>query len=394
MKEYFKINNINVGFANHPTEGTIFTKGSLNTEVIVRKGRIRISLLTPSLEITDEMHNGLLNDSYYDNLRHIDYFRMVTYTDLEVESGQYNTQIVCPYTDNLCGFETYNFPEDVKFSGVIDLQEGSVHIKGELKSRFDESKPSIPIEILKCFDPKPLIPRRKLYTWEDALKADSLRVYDLSIAKGLFNEFPKEMLNFKNLERLWVGGQAQFNFDTFPDEFFELTELHTILIYGSKINHISEKIDQFQNLEELAIVHSEVERLPNSIVSLPKLETLSFKYSQLISIPENICEAPNLKELVLTGNKFKSLPKCLANIESVIVDRKHRNFFMDLSYKSKNPNNINESLYDLTNYPEQKAHLEQSIMAIPELQEFKDLIVDYSTMATYLVLDKEKKTLA
>ena len=84
MKEYFKINNIDVGFANHSTKGTVFTKGSLNTEVLVRKGKLRISLLTPSLEITDEMHNGLLNDSSYDNFRHIDYFRMVTYTDLEV----------------------------------------------------------------------------------------------------------------------------------------------------------------------------------------------------------------------------------------------------------------------------------------------------------------------
>ena|GEM_PF-3880522 len=92
----------------------------MNTEILVRKGKLRISLLPPALEITDEMHNGLLSDAYYDNLRHIDYFRMVTYNDLAVEGGQYNTQIICPYDSS--GFESYNFPEKVTFHGVIDLQ--------------------------------------------------------------------------------------------------------------------------------------------------------------------------------------------------------------------------------------------------------------------------------
>ena len=271
------------------------------------------------------------------------------------------------------------------------MQEGYVHIKGELKSRFDESKPSIPVEILKCFDPKRLIPKRKLYTWEGSLKTNPRNVYDLSIGKGVFNTFPQEILSFKNIERIWVGGQAQFNFQTLPDDFFDLTELHTILIYGSKINHISEKISQLQKLEELVITSSQIGSLPSTIYSLPKLETINLKYNQLTSISKNICATPELKNLVLTGNKFKSLPKCLAHIESVEVGRKYRKLFIDLSYKSKNPNEIDESLYNLANYPEQKNQLEKSILEIPELQEFKDLIVDYSTMATYLALDKERK---
>ncbi len=61
MEEYFKINNIDVGFANHPTAGTLFVKGALDTEVLVRGGKLRINLLTPTLEITDAMHNGFLS---------------------------------------------------------------------------------------------------------------------------------------------------------------------------------------------------------------------------------------------------------------------------------------------------------------------------------------------
>jgi len=390
MKEYFKINNIEVGFANHPTEGTIFTKGSLNSEVFVRKGKLRISFLTPAIEITDEIHNGLLDDPYFDNLRNIDYFRMVTYSDLEIPTGKYNTQIICPYGESLTGFETYNFPEDVNFHGVIDVQEGYVHIKGVLKSRFDKNKPSIPIEVLKTFDPKPLLPKRKKYTWKEALEANPLEVYSLRIEKGIFDEFPPQILSFKNLEDLWIGGQAKRNFVKIPDDFYLLEALHTIQIYGSKINHISEKIKQLQNLEEFTIQSSEIDMLPDSICDLPNLTTIDLKRNKLSKLPTGITSMHALKELVIQGNKFTELPKKLNSIFSVDVERKYKKMYMDLSYKSKNLDPIDETLFNLFNYPDEKLQLDKEILAIPELNHFKNLITDYSTMATYLILEKNK----
>ncbi|AXT50893.1 DUF1963 domain-containing protein [Aquimarina sp. BL5] len=391
MQEYFKINNIDVGFANHSTEGTMFTRGSLNTEVIIRKGKLRISLLTPALEIADDMHNDFLSDPYYDNLRNIDYLRMVTYSDLEVETGTYNTQIKCPYSENLNGFEVYGFPERVKFHGIIDLQEGYVHIKGELKSEFDEKKPGIPIEVLKCFDPKPLLPKRKQYTLEQARDENPLDVYSLSIGKGVFTKFPEEILAFKNLENLWIGGQAQSSFSTLPDSFFELKELHTIQIYSSDIDEISEKIDQLQKLEELTIRSAYLRLLPDTICNLSKLSLISFEYNQLIDLPKNIGLMPSLKELNVIGNEFKKLPKNLTNIYNVKIDRKHIKLYQEIGYKSDNPLEIDEILYDLSQYPEQKAELEKLILKIPELKEYKNLILDYSTLATYLVLNTEQK---
>ncbi len=229
MKEYFKINNIDVGFANHPTEETSFIKGALDTEVLVRGGKLRINLLTPTLEITDDIHNGFLSDSDNNNSHRVDYLRMVANPDLVVETGKYNTQIHCPYGNNQKGLDVYNFPEDVVFYGVVDVQKGYVHIKGELKSRYDENKPGIPVEVLKCFEPKPLLPTRKSYTLTEALEVDPSEVYDLTIANGTFNEFPDQVLKFKNLERIWVGRQAVLNFKTLPDAFYDLTELHTMM---------------------------------------------------------------------------------------------------------------------------------------------------------------------
>ena len=391
MKEYFKINNIDVGFASHSTEGSIFLKGALNTEILVRKGKLRINLLTPALEITDEMHNGLLDDSYYDNLRNVDYLRMTTYRDLAIEGGQYNTQVTCPYIKNAVGFETYGFPERVKFHGIIDVQKGYVHIKGVFKRDFGEQKTSIPVEILKCFDPQPLIPARKIYSLATAENVNPLEVYELNIAKGTFTEFPQEVLGFKNLESIWAGAGTRFEFENIPEEFYTLTKLHTIQFFGTRLKTLSERIGQLQKLEEITIQSSQLSVLPDSICALPQLTKLSFRYNQLLRLPSGIGKLPKLKELDIRGNNFETLPQSLRDIYAVEVDRKHRKYFMDTSYKSENQNPIKEALYDLSNYPVEKLQLEKSILAIPELKEFKDLIVDYSTMATYLILDKEEK---
>lgn len=389
MKEYFKINHIDVGFTNHPTKDSGFNKGALTNEVIVRKGKLRINLLTPALEITDEIHNGLLDDAYYDNQRKIDYLRMVTYTDIAVPDGAYDRQIKCPLKKMPTGFETYNFPEQVKFHGIIDVQKGFVHIKGYLKSEYGENKNTIPIDIVKAFDPKPLLPERIKYTLETAQGVNPHEVYDLAIGKGQFEQFPAQISTFKNLEQLWIGGQARINFNQYPEAFYELKQLHTIQLYGSQINHLSEKIEQLKHLEELTIRSGRLTILPEGICKLHKLTTLNVRYNQLTHLPENIATLTNLKELDIVGNKFKSLPSSLNQIFRVEVDRKHKKLYTDTSYKSKNIEPVDESFFDLTHHPEEKQKLEQLIESNPRLKEFKDLIVDYSTMATYLVLEKE-----
>ncbi len=391
MEEFFKINHINVGFADHDAEATGYVKGALNTEILIRKGKLRINLLTPPLEITDEFHNGLLDDPYFDDKRKIDYLRMVTYSDLELESGSYDTQVNCPYLVGVTGFETYNFPTDVKFHGIIDVQEGYVHIKGELKDIYNNNS-TIPIEILKCFEAKPILPKRQEYTLKSALNIDPLKVFDLKITLGEFNSLPEQIVTFKNLESLWVG-QASFNFDEFPEEFYDLTHLHTLIINNSKIKTISEKIRQFQNLEDFCLSSSNLTVLPDSICELSALTDLDLSQNALTSLPQNIGLMPNLKNLTITYNNFKSLPRSLKNIQSVKADRKDQKLYLDLSYKSKNPKPIDSSIFDFSHYPEEKAALEQAISQIPELAEFKDLIIDYSTVATYLCLNKNQKDL-
>ena len=389
MNEFFKINGIDVGFADHPTEGTIFIKGSLNTEVLIRKGKLRINVLTPALELTKGLHNGLLDDPYYENQKQVDWIRMVTYADLSVPGGKYDTQIACPYEKGPTGFEVYGFPELVDFHGIIDVQKGYVHIKGELRSKGEGNPNIVPIEVVKHFEPKPLLPPRRQYTWEEAVQQNPLNIYDLSIGKGIFNSFPEEILTFKNLERLWMGMQAHLQFSSLPDTFYDLKQLHTLQIYGSKLEQLSPKIGQLQKLEDLAIQSSALTSLPDAVCSLPKLTSINLKYNRLSHLPDAITTLTSLKYLDIEGNNFKTLPKDLDKIYSVKADRKHRKLYMDISYKSENLEPIQKQFYDLSAYPAQKAHLEEAILAIPALVPFKDLILDYSAMGTYLVLEEK-----
>ncbi|MEO1436144.1 MAG: DUF1963 domain-containing protein, partial [Bacteroidota bacterium] len=248
--------------------------------------------------------------------------------------------------------------------------------------------PSSPIEILKQFDPKPLLPERKNYTWKEAIEAPPETVYALSIGEGQFDVFPDALLSFKNLESLWIGARTSSSFTHFPDAFFYLKELHTIQIYGSAISAIDRRVGALKKLEELTIESSELTQVPDSIGQLTLLTNLSFRYNRLKYFPDIIDQLPNLRELNVESNRFVALPASLAKVPILKIDRKHRKLFMDTSYQSHNPNPIDEGLFDLSRYPKEQADLADRIDAIPELLAYKNLILEHTLMATYLVMNE------
>lgn len=428
MKEYFKINNIDVGFKSPPNENTKIStnsEGFLDNEVSVRKGRLRINLLTPPLEITDDMHNGMLSSSYYNKKRNIDYFRIATYSspdgDFVIDKGNYGVKIEYPKKHNeLLDFGCYGFPEEVEFHGTIDIQKGYVHVEGILKNRLQEyyrslegikeheeylksipkrykkPLPHIPIEILKQFDPKPLIPSREEHTWEEAQKANPLNVYNLTIeGENLeLKEFPVKILEFKNLESFIVKGWTGIEFTEFPEAFYSLKELHTIKLfqYPQQTSfYLSEQIKKLTKLEELSITNTGLTSLPNALFDLPSLTNLCLSNNNLTYLPKELGTMQNLRELDITQNNFKTLPKEILNIYDLKIEKKHLKLIEDISYNSKNENPIDESLYNLSNYPEKQTQLEKSILAIPKIVEFQNMIMYYSSIKTSLILDKDKK---
>lgn len=388
-QEFLKINGIDVGFGSHPIEGTVYSDPkALTTEVIVRKGKLRINLLTPAVELTEALHNGMLEEP-----AQVDWIRLVTYSDLTVPGGRYDTKIECPYGKRFSGFEVYGFPNEARFYGTIDVQEGYVHINGELRPEYEGNEGVVPIEIVKHFDPKPLLPERESLTLEEALKRDPLEVYDLRIGKSTFGSFPEKVLSFKNLESLWIGGQANLDCETLPDAFYQLTSLHTVQIYGgfkhSTLKLLSPKISQLTHLEELTIQAANLIEIPQEIGLLSGLRSISFRSNQLTTLPEDIGHLPHLRELDIENNRFQKLPKSLLNIPSVKVDRRYKKLYMDTAYKSKNPNPVEGSLFDLTRYPREREQLANEIDKNEEVKAFKDFLLGTARMATYLVPDND-----
>ncbi|MGV3761185.1 DUF1963 domain-containing protein [Parapedobacter sp.] len=389
LQEFFKINGIDVGFGSHPIEGTVYSDPkALTSEVVVRKGKLRINLLTPALELTEAFHNGMLEEP-----AQVDWIRLVTYSDLAIPGGRYDTKIECPYGKRFSGFEVYGFPITARFYGTIDVQEGQVYIKGELRPEYEGNEGAVPIEIVKHFDPKPLLPERESLTLEEALKRNPLEVYDLRIGKGAFSSFPEKVLSFKNLERLWIGGQANLEFETLPDAFFQLTSLHTVQIYGgfkrSTLKLLSPTISRLTHLEELTIQAANLIEIPEEITSLTNLREISFRNNQLTSLPESIGRLPHLSALDIEGNRFRSLPKSLAEIPSVRVDRKYKKLYMDTAYNSKNPDPMDESLFDLTRYPQEREQLANEIDKNEEVKAYKDFLLGTARIGTYLMLDDD-----
>ena len=391
--EYFHLNGIPQPYANHPTRGTFFSPGGLDSKVYITKGRLAINLLTPALELTEALTNGLFADPAYDGTRRVDYLRLGTYQPFALPEDHYGQRILCPYTDDATGFQVYGLPESIRFHGTIDVHEGYVHVRGELRHGLQKNQPVIPVEAIKHFTPRPLIPRRPQHDWSQALRADPLEVYELRIDKEEFDVFPEEILRFRNLESLWIGHRARLNCRTLPAAFFELSNLHTLQLYYSPLSELPAAIAQLKKLEELTLNYGKLQALPVAIGQLPELRLLSCHGNELRSLPEEICRAPALTKLIVAGNDFRSLPACMANIPVVEIDTRYRKYYMDTSYPSKNNKPIDQSLFNLAHYPTDRAQLRQKLATVPAAAEFTNLLVAASTVGTYLVLDKAKTNL-
>ncbi|MGB0868838.1 MAG: DUF1963 domain-containing protein [Flavobacteriales bacterium] len=378
MIEFFKINGTDVGFENHPTKGTHFLPGALDSLVEIRKGKIKINLLTPNLELTDQLHNGLLSDDYYADKKQIDYLRFCTYSDMEVPNAEYGSVIHCTKSKTAnSGIQVYEFPREVYFEGNILVQKGWIKIEGHLVSHDDEEQ-TLPIEIVKCFEPKTLLPNRKSFSLDEAKKQDPLTVYNLVIKKGVFNEFPKEILGFKNLESLSFYQVAQINFQAFPDELVDLTSLHTFKVNThSNITELPKSIGNWENMEDFTL-WGKLTAIPKSIKDWKNIRSIDLAYNELKSIPEWLCQLPTLKSLDITQNSFETLPEALKGIQNLKLEFSKRRLFEDFTYLSKNTKEVDESLFDFTDYEELKSILSEEIDAIEELKLFKDFFIKES----------------
>jgi Leucine-rich repeat (LRR) protein len=127
---------------------------------------------------------------------------------------------------------------------------------------------------------------------QEALKNPDA-VTKLVLRKQHLKSFPKEILQFKNLQYLDVSKNS--------------------------IAELPDSIDLLGNLQYFACSRTGLERLPKQIGKLYNLKYLNFNQNDLESLPPQIGNLENLEIFDLWSNNFDEYPSTLSGLKSLRV---------------------------------------------------------------------------
>ena len=127
---------------------------------------------------------------------------------------------------------------------------------------------------------------------QEALKNPEA-VTKLILRKQHLKSFPKEILQFKNLQYLDISKNS--------------------------ISELPDSLDLLSNLQYLACSRTGLQRLPKQIGKLQHLKYLNFNQNDLESLPPQIGNLENLEILDLWSNNFDEYPSTLSGLKSLRV---------------------------------------------------------------------------
>lgn len=116
-----------------------------------------------------------------------------------------------------------------------------------------------------------------------------------------------------------------FNTYSLPDAIEVLkglSQLSSLSISMSHLQHISSKIGELNTLSLLQLDFNNIAHLPESIANLDKLTWLSLSYNELTGLPESMGSMTNLNRLNISFNQLSELPASFAQLTGLT----HLNF--------------------------------------------------------------------
>ena len=128
------------------------------------------------------------------------------------------------------------------------------------------------------------------------------------------DKFPEGILNFKNLQRLYLG---DCNVDFIPDGICKLSNLKELTCSSSHLKNLPTSIGKLEKLISLDLEFCSLQKLPDSFVNLKLLTILNLSGNFLKKLPHNFDNISLLKELYLSGNSLKSIPKSIDKLISL-----------------------------------------------------------------------------
>ena len=130
------------------------------------------------------------------------------------------------------------------------------------------------------------------------------------------DKFPDGILNFKNLQRLYLG---YCNINSIPDGISRLSKLQELTCESHDLKKLPTSIGKLEKLRRLNLNYCSLEKLPDSFANLKLLTFLNLSNNSLKKLPENFGNISLLKELYLSGNCLKYVPKFINELINLEV---------------------------------------------------------------------------
>lgn len=161
------------------------------------------------------------------------------------------------------------------------------------------------------------------YSIEQAMqKPDS--IFRLDLRNQKLAAFPKEILQFKNLNELWL---SKNQLKEIPTEIAQLSNLQSLDVSNNVLTTLPESIKTLKNLKKISLTNNpqiDESQVINLLTQLPKLQSLEMNFCKINTLPASINLMKQLKDLQMTGNELENLPDeigDLANLEFLVVNR-------------------------------------------------------------------------
>ena len=281
---------------------------------------------------------------------------------------------ICPY----CA-EYLKIPQATLFNGVY-IKSDEVKVLVELEN---ELKEKIVFKGLSTND----FTSNEFEVNEEhsitVLKINSNLIKEISSYFNVFTDLRVLKITSRSIERISndfcppnLEELALFscNISEIPLAIFNCTTLKSLWISGSKIQVISDEINNLHTLEVLKLNNNNIKKIPQDL-KLPNLTVLDLGCNMLDELPITVCKLINLSILKLHVNCLRYLPQELINLKNLQILELYSNFLTKIP---KLPPNIhyldlssNFNLQISNNMEELKELTLLNITGIGEIDIFK-----------------------
>ncbi|WCL81190.1 hypothetical protein PPO43_14540 [Saprospira sp. CCB-QB6] len=137
----------------------------------------------------------------------------------------------------------------------------------------------------------------------------------LQVSDNQLKTIPLNFAHFKDLEQLLL---YKNQLEEIPNSLFEAKKLRLVdLSSNPKIQFLSPKIKQLQQLKAVYLHDCGLQKLPDGICDLKKLHTLDLKANKLLELPSCMGQLQSLTQLMLSHNRLKYLPNSIGQLQKL-----------------------------------------------------------------------------